>query len=47
MLIRQGEVSKWLNGESFICGVFRFLLWCWRSMSKMCACFFFIFFIGA
>ena len=24
MLIRQGEVRKWLNGESFICGVFRF-----------------------
>ena len=24
MLIRQGEVRKWLNGESFICSVFRF-----------------------
>ena len=24
MLIRQGEVRKWLNGESFICGIFRF-----------------------
>ena len=24
MLIRQGEVRKWLNGKSFICGVFRF-----------------------
>ena len=24
MLIRQGEVRKWLDGESFICGVFRF-----------------------
>ena len=24
MLIRQGEVRKWLNGESFIFGVFHF-----------------------
>ena len=36
MLIRQEEVRKWLNGESFICGGFRFcyVLLCWRSMSK-------------
>ena len=26
MLIRQGEVRKWLNGESFICGVFVFVM---------------------
>ena len=26
MLIRQGEVRKWLNGESFICGVLVFVM---------------------
>ena len=26
MLIRQGEVRKWLNGESFICGVMSFFM---------------------
>ena len=28
-------MKQWWNGESFICGVFSFLLWCWRSMSNM------------
>ena len=34
-LFFKGEVRKWLNGESFICGVFRFCYGAGRSMSKM------------
>ena len=38
MLIRQGEVRKWLNGESFICGVFRF---CYGAGGVWVKCFFY------
>ena len=34
MLIRQGEVRKWLNGESFICGVFCFCYGAGRAWVK-------------
>ena len=37
MLIRQGEVRKWLNSESFICGVFRF---CYGAGGVWVKCFF-------
>ena len=41
MLIRQGEVRKWLNGESFICGVFRF---CYGAGGVWVKCFFYYYY---